>query len=120
MSGLGVRASARVEIPGRFCQVNSSEKKWDSLPKDVQETIEKINEEWIEKTAQKWDEFDVEGKKLTLEKGNQVIELSKDEDERWKKAVQPVLTEYVEAMKVKGLPGDEALKFCLDWLTKNK
>ena len=99
--------------------VAMNKKKWDSLPKDVQETIEKINDEWIQKTAQKWDEFDVEGKKLTLEKGNKVIELSKEEDERWKKAVQPVLAEYVEAMKAKGLPGDEALKFCQEWLSKN-
>jgi TRAP-type transport system periplasmic protein len=99
--------------------VAMNKKKWESLPKDVQETIEKINEEWIEKTAQKWDEFDVEGKKLTLEKGNKVITLSKEEDERWKKAVQPIFAEYVEAMKAKGLPGDEALKFCQEWLSKN-
>jgi len=100
--------------------VAMNKKKWESLPKDVKDTIEQINEEWIEKTAQRWDDFDVEGKKLTLEKGNKVIELSKEEDTRWKQAVQPVLAEYVEAMKAKGLPGDEALKFCQEWLSKNR
>ena len=30
----------------------------------------------------------------------------------------PVLDDYVKAMKEKGLPGDEALKFCLDFLKK--
>jgi TRAP-type C4-dicarboxylate transport system substrate-binding protein len=99
--------------------VAMNKKKWDSLPKAIQETIEKVNEEWIEKTAQNWDDLDVDGKKFTLEKGNKVIALSKEEDERWKKAVQPILQEYVEAMKAKGLPGEEALKFCLAWLAAN-
>jgi hypothetical protein len=30
-----------------------------------------------------------------------------------------VRDEYVAEMKQKGLPGEEALKFCLDWLSKN-
>jgi len=32
--------------------------------------------------------------------------------------VKPVLEEYVKRMKEKGLPGEEALKFCLDGLKK--
>lgn len=99
--------------------VAMNKKKWDSLPKDVQDTIEKINQEWIEKTGQAWDNFDKEGTEFTLSKGNQIIPLPKEEDERWAKAVQPVITEYVEAMKTKNLPGEEALNFCRDWLSKN-
>jgi TRAP-type C4-dicarboxylate transport system substrate-binding protein len=102
---------------GFFVAMNK--KKWESLPKEVQETIEKINEEWIEKTGKAWDEFDKEGKEFTLAKGNKVIPLSKEEDERWAKAVQPVEDDYVKDMKEKGLPGEEALKFCLEWLKNN-
>ena len=36
--------------------------KWNSLPPDVQKTIEAINLEWIEKTGKLWDPIDVEGK----------------------------------------------------------
>jgi hypothetical protein len=32
--------------------------------------------------------------------------------------VQPVLDDYVKAMKEKNLPGDEALKFCQEELKK--
>jgi len=99
--------------------VAMNKKKWDSLPKDVQATIEKINEEWIEKTANLWVELDEEGTKFALAKGHKIIPLSKEEDARWAEKVKPVLEEYVQNMKAKGLPGAEALKFCQEWLQKN-
>jgi TRAP-type C4-dicarboxylate transport system substrate-binding protein len=102
---------------GFFVAMNK--KKWDSLPKDVQQTIEQVNKEWIDKTGNGWDEFDKIGTEFTLSKGNKIIPLSKEEDARWAKTVSPVLDEYVAAMKAKGLPGDEALNFCREWLKNN-
>jgi TRAP-type C4-dicarboxylate transport system substrate-binding protein len=96
-----------------------NKKKWDALPKNVQDTIEQVNKEWIEKTGKAWDEFDKAGKEFTLAKGNKVIELPKEEDQRWAKAVQPVLADYVKAAKSKGVPGEEALVFCQEWLKQN-
>ena len=101
-----------------FC-VAMNKKKWDSLPKDVQATIEKINKEWIVKSGDLWDKIDKEGKEFTLAKGNKIIQLSKEEDARWAAAVKPVLEEYVQATKAKNLPGEEALKFCQEWLKTN-
>ena len=74
--------------------------------------------EWIEKTGKGWDEIDKEGREFTLARGNQIIALSKEEDEKWAKLVRPILDEYVANMKAKNLPGDEALKFCLEELKK--
>lgn len=102
---------------GFFVVMNKQ--KWNALPKEVQGVIEKINEEWIEKSAKAWDQADKEGIEFTKAKGNQILYLSKAEDERWAKLVRPILDEYVTAMKGKGLPGEEALRFCLDWLQKN-
>jgi TRAP-type transport system periplasmic protein len=96
-----------------------NKKKWDSFPKDIQATIQKVNEEFIEKTGKAWDEIDKGGIEFTKAKGNQVIALSKQEDDRWAALALPILKEYVEAMKKKGLPGDEALKFCQDYIKKN-
>jgi TRAP-type transport system periplasmic protein len=99
--------------------VAMNKKKWEALPKEVQQTIEQINKEWIEKTCQLWDQVDKEGREYTLSRGNKIIPLSKEEDARWAKAVEPVLAEYVKNMKEKGLPGEEALKFCQEWLKQN-
>jgi TRAP-type transport system periplasmic protein len=99
--------------------VAMNKKKWESLPKDVQETIEKINKEWIEKSAELWDRIDKEGREFTLSKGNKIIPLSEQENAKWAAAIKPVLDDYVKAMKEKGLPGEEALKFCQEWLKQH-
>jgi len=101
---------------GMFVVMNKD--KWNALPPDIQKIIEKINGEWIEKQGKTWDEIDKEGRDYTLKLGNKIISLSKDENEKWVKAVRPLLDEYVNNMKGKSLPGDEALKFCLDTLKK--
>jgi TRAP-type C4-dicarboxylate transport system substrate-binding protein len=101
---------------GFFVVMNKD--KWNSLPPDVQKVIEAVNVEWIEKTGKVWDEIDKEGREFTLARGNKIIGLSKEEDEKWAKQVRPILDEYVANMKSKNLPGEEALKFYLGEVKK--
>ena len=93
--------------------------KWNALPADIQQTIEKINDEWIEKQGRLWDEIDREGMDVVKKRGNIVIKLSKEDDERWAQRMKPVLDDYVKELNQKGLAGDDALKFCLDYLKIN-
>jgi hypothetical protein len=72
--------------------------------------------EYIEKLGRVWDESDQEGKDFFIQKGGKVIVLPKAENDRWAERVRPVLDDYVRDMKSKGLPGDEALRFCIDYL----
>ncbi|MEW6671368.1 MAG: TRAP transporter substrate-binding protein [Thermodesulfobacteriota bacterium] len=101
---------------GFFVVMNKD--KWNSLPPNVQKVIDKVNEEWIDRQAKVWDEIDVSGMEFTKKRGNEIISLSKEENEKWVKAVQPMFDDYVKRMKEKGLPGEEALKFCREELAK--
>jgi TRAP-type C4-dicarboxylate transport system substrate-binding protein len=101
---------------GFFVVMNKG--KWNALSPEIQKIIEKVNEEWIEKTGKAWDEIDKAGKDFVLKLGNKIIPLSQAEDWRWTKLVKPLLDEYVKNMKAKGLPGEEALKFSLEKLYK--
>jgi len=92
---------------------------WTSLPPDIQKIIETINEEWIPKTGAIWDEYDKAGSNFAGKLGNKMIRLTKEEEVRWVKRVAPVLENYLKEMKKKGLPGEEMLKFCQDFLAKN-
>ena len=47
---------------GFFVVMNKE--KWNSLAPDIQKIIEKVNEEWIEKTGKAWDEIDRPGKRI--------------------------------------------------------
>lgn len=90
--------------------------KWNSLPQNVKDVIEEVSREWVIKQGQLWDEIDKEGLEFTKKRGNKIVYLSKEEDARWVAAVKPLLDDYVKNMKAKNLPGEEALKFCQDYL----
>ena len=98
---------------GGFFVVMNKEK-WNSIPPDIQKIIDQVNQEWIVKQGSNWDEIDKGGREFTLGRGNKIIPLAQDEDWKWAKAVKPLYDEYVKDMKTKGLPGEEALKFCLE------
>jgi TRAP-type C4-dicarboxylate transport system substrate-binding protein len=90
--------------------------KWNSLPKDIQAIIDKLDEEWIDKVSKKWADWENMGKKELFARGGKVITLSKEDSAQWVEKMKPILNDYVQASKKKGLPGDEALKFCQDYL----
>jgi|SRR5271157_1616223 len=92
--------------------------KWNALPKDIQSILENMDQEWTEKMGRLWDEMETKAKKYIVNSGMQIVKLPPEEDARWKQAVQPLLTEYVQTMKAKGLPGEAALNFCIDFLKK--
>jgi TRAP-type transport system periplasmic protein len=83
--------------------------KWKSLHEDVKKTISEINKEWIPKHAKAWDESDAEGLAYLKSLNKKTISLDEKEGKRWADAVKPVLTDYVNDMKKKNLPGQEAL-----------
>jgi TRAP-type C4-dicarboxylate transport system substrate-binding protein len=103
---------------GFFVVMNKE--KWSALPAETQKTIESINKEWIEKTGKVWDEIDKSGNAFTQKLGNQIVSLPAGENKKWEDAVKPILQDYLNNMKSKGLPGEEALKFCLDNLSQLK
>jgi TRAP-type C4-dicarboxylate transport system substrate-binding protein len=94
---------------GMFVVMNKD--KWNSLPPDVQKTIEQINEEYVEKQGKVWDEIDKAGRDGTQKLGNKIIALSPDEDARWEKTVRPIVDDYKKSMKEKSMPGEEVVSF---------
>jgi TRAP-type C4-dicarboxylate transport system substrate-binding protein len=95
-------------------------KSWNALPKNVQKVIEEVSTEWISKHAEAWDTSDEEGRKFTLSLGNKIIPLSREEGDRWCKAVQPVIDEYVRRVESKGLSGKEYVETIKELIEKYK
>jgi TRAP-type C4-dicarboxylate transport system substrate-binding protein len=93
---------------------------WKGLPADVQQTIEKINQEWIPKTGAVWDEIDKSGYEFVAKKNHKVTTPDAQEQAKWVAAVKPLLDDYISRTKAKGLPGEESVKFCQDWLKANQ
>ena len=90
--------------------------KWNAIPPDAQKVIDEIDEEYAEKMAKLWENLAEGGKEFFVQQGGKVIVLSKEEDARWTARIRPVVDKYVTELNSKGLLGDEALKFCKDYL----
>ncbi len=94
--------------------------KWNALPKDLQKTIEEINDQWVNKAGDPWDIEDGNGKKFMKDRGNIIAPLSKEENARWANQVKPMFEKFVKEKAAKGLPAAEALKWCQEWIQKNQ
>jgi TRAP-type transport system periplasmic protein len=97
-----------------------NKKKWESLPADIQKTIEQVNREWAIKTGEAWTAMDKAGVDYGVSKGMKVYEIPAAEEAATKEKMKPILDGYVANMKKLGLPGEESLKFCLDFVKANK
>lgn len=94
--------------------------KWNSLPKDVQDVITQVNLEWIDKQGAQWTELDKESREFCIGKGIKVAVATPEQEAEVSLKMKPILAEYVTTMNAKGLPGEEALKFCQEFLLNNK
>lgn len=99
-----------------FVVMNRS--KWDQLPADVQKIFSEVSQEWIDVHGRTWDNNDEEGRAFTLSLGNQIIPLSDAESAKWKDAVQPIIDNYVQSAKSKGLEGDAFVKTLNDLIAQ--
>ncbi len=84
-------------------------KKWNSLPADVRKVMEEVSTQWIDIHGKAWDQLDQEGREYTLSLGNKIVSLSTEENNRWKKAVRPIINDYVKEVSAKGLPAQQAV-----------
>jgi TRAP-type transport system periplasmic protein len=94
--------------------------KWNALTPADQAAIEKINEAYIEKAGKLWVELDTKAKEFAIQKGVTFLKVSSAEEAETAQKMKPILDAYVSVTKAKGLPGEEVLKFCQDFLQKEK
>jgi TRAP-type C4-dicarboxylate transport system substrate-binding protein len=93
--------------------------KWKAISPADQKAIQKINEEHIEIQGKLWVTLSDKAIEYAKGKGVTFIQVSKEEEAATAQKMQPILADYVKMAKSKGLPGDEALKFCEDFLKNN-
>jgi TRAP-type transport system periplasmic protein len=99
--------------------VSMNKQKWESLPKDLQKVIESVNDDFVGRYADNWFEGEKDGLEYGISKGAKVVKVPPDEQARWSEKMKPMHDEYVKMAKSKGLPGEEALKFCLDYIKQH-
>ena len=80
------------------------------LPDDLKKVIDNNSGAALSATfGRTMDEGDRAAKEAALKKGNNVVMLSAEETAQWKKAAEPVRTEWVEELKAKNIDGNKLI-----------
>ena len=92
--------------------VTMNQQKWDALPEDLQEIFLEVNESFHEEVAAGlWDAQNEEALEWAVEEtGQEVIELSDDEIEKWIERVQPIQDDFVMKMDELDFDGEAILE----------
>ena len=96
-----------------------NEEKWNKLPKQDQEALEKISGEWIARLAgNSWDVADVKGMEQLKKSGVKIVNANSEFVAEVKKRSAPIIDEWVQAASAKGVDGAKILAEFRDELKK--
>jgi len=85
---------------------------YDSLAPELKKVLDEVTADYQERFARMWNDIDLDGRAFAREKGVTYLELSDQEAARWRKAVEPVIDNYVSGMASKGFSAAEVN----DWI----
>lgn len=85
-------------------------KTWDALSEEHQDIFNDISSEFMEKSAQVWNEVDVRGYEQGTKEGVEFITLSPEEMARWEEAVQPVIEDKIDKLVEAGHSRDKVME----------
>ncbi len=85
--------------------------KWAKLTPEQHKIIMDINAEWADKHGEGWDSSDKAGIDFFKSKGGEFVPLSAEEAKKWEAAVAPIMDDYAEKVKEKGIDGKAVVEF---------
>jgi TRAP-type C4-dicarboxylate transport system substrate-binding protein len=78
--------------------------RYDGLPEEVRAAIYELSgDNLISRFGPWWDQWDAPGLAAAKVKGNEIIELSEEERDRWRQALQPVIDAYLDEVEGEGV-----------------
>jgi TRAP-type C4-dicarboxylate transport system substrate-binding protein len=83
-----------------------NQRKFDSLPEDIQQVIDEVSAEVFSNWGRWWHETDQVAIEAAKAAGNTVIPMSDEERNQWRKRLQPVIDNYLQ--NESDLPVDDA------------
>ena len=106
-------------IPVYFLVMN--QKKWDSLPPDVQKAISDVSGQYgAQMFGKVFDDTANAGMQEAASKGMEIVKLSADELKRWQAPAAPIWDEWVSNANSKGANGKALLDKVKQLVEKNK
>ncbi len=84
---------------------------WNSLPADIQEVFEELNDEFAYEYGRLRAEHTRAGLEYGMEEhGIDVYELEAEEEEKWLERIEPVVEDWIKRREDRGLPGRKTVE----------
>jgi len=101
-------------------QLSMNKGKWDSLPADVQQAFRDASgPDWLAELGRVWRATDDFGVEVATKAGNTHLELTADETEAFRTALEPVVDRWVEEVSAKGIDGAALVKKARSLITEH-
>ena len=85
-------------------------KKYNSLPKNVRQAIDEISgDALVAKFGDWWNKWEAAGKADAIKRGDKIIEIDDATRAKWKDAVRPMIEDYLEGLKTRGVKNPKAI-----------
>ena len=84
---------------------------WNRLSPDIQKIFDQLSTEWAIQHGQAWDSAALQGLAYSKTLGNTPISVPDKEIPFLKKALQPVVQNYIDRTLSMGLPGQEVVNY---------
>ena len=85
--------------------------KYEALPADLKEVLDKNSGQFAASMAGKvWDEQAIVVSEMVKKRGNAIVTIAEDEKDKWKKATDPVVTNWITTLKDRNLDGGKLLE----------
>ena len=100
-------------------QVSMNQKRWDSLPADVQKAFtDQSGEAWVREVGQIWTKSEDVGIGLALKAGNKHIQLTDAELAAFRVKLEPVVQRWIDEVKKVGVDGAALVKAARENIAK--
>ena len=81
-----------------------NEKTYESLPAEIRKAIDAISGDWlVAKFGDWWNKWELAGKTDAIRRGDRVIVIDETTRDKWRKAVQPMITRTLARLKASGV-----------------
>lgn len=97
-----------------------NQQKWNKLPENIKKIFMDVSEEWVEKSAQGWNQVDISGVEFFKSKGGQIIHLDDAEAVKWNEKVRPVIDRYIEDVTKKGLAKADEIESRIQFIKQTR
>jgi TRAP-type C4-dicarboxylate transport system substrate-binding protein len=106
MTKFQIEGANRVRFGTTTFQVSMNQKRWDSLPADVQKAFtDQSGEAWVREVGQIWTKSEDVGIGLALKAGNKHIQLTDAELAVFRAKLEPVVQRWIDEVKTQGIDG---------------